>query len=189
MASSSSTPGILYVTMQPHPGLKLAQFHEWYNNEHGPTRLAIPSIFASGLRYRTTSPGGGSSSSPEFMAVYDVRDMALLETPTYTRLRANRSPREAATIAHVDVRRSFYDLLHTKQAAAFKPIETLSDAEAQGIVTVAVEISLTAEDGAAAAYQSWYVEEHAELLAKVPGWLRSRLFKTLHGYAAPHRRL
>ncbi|KAJ6785920.1 hypothetical protein PWT90_01294 [Aphanocladium album] len=171
--ASSPTPGILYVTMQPRPGLNLAQFHEWYNNEHGPTRLAIPSIFANGFRYRTFD-----ADAPGFMAVYDVHDTALLETPTYTRLRANRSPREAATIAQVDVKRFFYDLLHTKESASCRPAESLSDDDAAGIVTVAVEISLTAEDEAAEAYQSWYIEEHAEMLAQVPGWLRSRLFRT-----------
>ncbi|KAJ2969241.1 hypothetical protein NQ176_g8769 [Zarea fungicola] len=104
-----ATPGILYVTMQPQPGLSIDQFHEWYNNEHGPTRLAIPSIFANGLRYRSTD-----GTDPEFMAVYDIKSMSSLETPTYTVLRANRSPREAATIGQVDVKRYFYDLVHTK---------------------------------------------------------------------------
>ncbi|ATY61702.1 Dimeric alpha-beta barrel [Cordyceps militaris] len=169
--SAAAAPGILYVTMQPQPGLDLFHFHEWYNNEHGPTRLSIPSIFSNGLRYSSTS-------APAFMAVYDVRHMPLLATPTYTTLRANRSPREAATIAQVDVRRAFYDLLHTKAADEFQPIESLSDAEAAGIVTVAVEISLTEDPAAGDAYQAWYTEEHVEMLAKVPGWLRSRLFKT-----------
>ena len=30
---------ILYVTMQPSSDLPLAQFHDWYNNEHGRARL------------------------------------------------------------------------------------------------------------------------------------------------------
>ena len=45
--SSSSPPGLLYVTMRPRPELSEAQFHEWYDNEHGPTRLALPSIFSN----------------------------------------------------------------------------------------------------------------------------------------------
>ncbi|KAJ4152997.1 hypothetical protein LMH87_009511 [Akanthomyces muscarius] len=181
MASSSSSssgpaaaPGILYVTMQPRPSLPLADFHAWYNNEHGPTRLSLPSIFSNGLRYQNTAP-----AAPAYMAVYDVKHMPLLATPTYTTLRANRSPREAATIAHVDVHRSFYDLLHTRSAPSLQPIESLSDKDvAEGYVTVAVEISLTDEPAAGQEYQKWYVEEHVELLAKVPGWRRSRLFRT-----------
>ncbi|KAM3550036.1 hypothetical protein MY1884_008452 [Beauveria asiatica] len=186
-----ASPGILYVTMQPRPGLPLAQFHEWYNNEHGPTRLSLPSIFANGFRYQSASPtttttttttsssSSSSSSSPAFLAVYDIHHMPLLATPTYTTLRAHRSPREAATIAQVHVRRSFYDLLHTAAAPDFQPIESLSDRDAVGLVTVAVEISPASNLPAAGdAYQTWYVEEHVGMLAKVPGWRRSRLFKT-----------
>ncbi|KAM3537485.1 hypothetical protein ARSEF1564_009595 [Beauveria bassiana] len=181
-----ASPGLLYVTMQPRPGLPIAQFHEWYNNEHGPTRLAIPSIFANGFRYQSTSPttttttssSSSPPSSPAFLAVYDIHHMPLLATPTYTTLRANRSPREAATIAQVDVRRFFYDLLHTAAAPDFQPIESLSDRDAVGLVTVAVEIALASDPAAGDEYQNWYVDEHVGMLAKVPGWRRSRLFKT-----------
>jgi hypothetical protein len=95
-------PGMLYVTMQPRPGLLDAQFHEWYNNEHGPTRLRLPQIFSNGLRYRAID-----GAEPTYLASYDVTDMSPLETDTYTTLRANRSPREAETIGQVDVVRTF----------------------------------------------------------------------------------
>lgn len=167
-------PGILYVTMEPREGLSLDTFHEWYNNEHGPTRLRIPSIFTNGFRYRSLE----ASPQPPFMAVYDVVSMPDLETPTYTNLRANRSSREAETIGQVDVKRYFYDLLHTKQSSSFVPLESLSDDEAKGYVTVAVELAVKDIPGAQETYQTWYEEEHAEMLSKVPGWLRSRLFRT-----------
>lgn len=167
-----ANPGILYVSMQPQPGLPLDQFHDWYNNEHGPTRLRLPQIFPNGLRYKASD-----GEKPSFVAVYDVTSMSHLETDTYTTLRANRSPREAATIGQVDVQRLFYDLIHTKQSPSFQALETLTDTEAQGLVTVAVEINIADEDGAADRYQKWYEGEHAEMLSKVPGWLRSRLFK------------
>lgn len=112
------------------------------------------------------------------MAVYDVTDMKHLETETYTTLRANRSSREADTIGQVDVKRYFYDLLYTKESPLFTPIENLTDEEANGIVTVAVDITVTEAQGAGDQYQKWFVEEHAEMIAKVPGWLQSRLFKT-----------
>ncbi|KAJ6439482.1 alpha/beta hydrolase [Purpureocillium lavendulum] len=186
-----SPPGILYVTMQPEPGLPPAQFHEWYNNEHGPTRLRIPQIFTNGLRYRSLSGSDSQSrhqqqqqqqqQQPGFMAVYDVVDMALLATPTYTCLRANRSPREARTISRVDVRRRFFDLVHARASPRFAPPEGLrTDGEAAGRVTVAVEVRLRGgERGEGGdAYAKWFVDEHVGLLAKVPGWLRSRLFTT-----------
>lgn len=168
-----STPGLLYVSMQPREGLSLDQFHEWYNNEHGPTRLRLPQIFPNGLRYRAAD-----GETPGFVAVYDVTCMSHLETETYTTLRANRSPREAATIGQVDVQRSFWDLLHTEQGAAFRPLEAHADDQAEGLVTVAAEITLTDAEGAAEGYRTWYEEEHAKMLSKVPGWVRSRLYRT-----------
>ncbi|KAK3684109.1 Alpha/Beta hydrolase protein [Podospora appendiculata] len=174
MAATESGPGMLYVTMQPQAGLSLDQFHEWYNNEHGPTRLCIPTIFINGLRYSAID-----GKQPHFLAAYDVTDMAHLETPTYLELRANRSPREADTIGQVDVERSFLDLVYAQQSPDFVPIEQRTDAEAEGLVLVTVEASLKkGVEGAADAVVKWYREEHIPMLTKVPGWLRSRVFCT-----------
>ena len=167
-------PGILYVTMQPRPELPAEQFHEWYNNEHGPTRLRIPQIFANGLRYQATD-----GKEPTFLASYDVTSMSLLETETYTSLRANRSPREAETIGKVDVKRYFWDVVASKQAPLFIPIEQLTDDEAEGLVLIATELGTKnpADSATEGEVKNWF-EEHSGMLAKVPGWLRSRLFKT-----------
>ncbi|KAG7285622.1 hypothetical protein NEMBOFW57_010251 [Staphylotrichum longicolle] len=171
---AANGPGMLYVTMQPREGLSLDQFHEWYNNEHGPTRLRLPQIFTNGLRYRATD-----GQQPHFLAVYDVTSMAHLETATYTDLRANRSPREAATIGEVAVDRKFFDLVATQQSPLFAPIEQLTDAEAEGLVLVSVEVSLKAGvEEAEEAVTKWYKEEHIPMLSKIPGWLRSRVFRT-----------
>ncbi|KAI3323948.1 alpha/beta-hydrolase [Xylariaceae sp. AK1471] len=168
-----ANPGSLYVTMQPQPGLPLQQFHEWYNNEHGPTRLKLPQIFTNGLRYRAAD-----GQEPIFLAAYDVTSMSYLETETYTSLRDNRSPREAETIGQVDVMRYFWDLDISKQSPLFVPIEQLTDEEGEGLVLVAVQLTPKEADNAVPEIQSWYGEEHMDMLSKVPGWLRSRLFKT-----------
>jgi pimeloyl-ACP methyl ester carboxylesterase len=166
-------PGMLLVTMQPRPGLSLDQFHEWYNNEHGPTRLRIPSIFANGLRF-----AAADGAEPTFVALYDVTDMQLLTTETYTSLRANRSPREAATIGQVDVKRHFLDLVAQESAPGFVPVEGLPDELAAGTVLALVEIGLNDKEGAEEEYNKWLEEEHVPMLSKVPGWLRSRRFKS-----------
>ncbi|KAI0537728.1 Alpha/Beta hydrolase protein [Xylaria digitata] len=167
-----ANPGSLYVTMQPQPGLSLQQFHEWYNNEHGPTRLKLPQIFTNGLRYRATD-----GQEPEFLAAYDVTSMSHLETETYTSLRDKRSPREAETIGQVDVKRYFWDRVLSKQSPLFIPIEQLTDKEAEGLTLVAVQLTPKEAENSVEAIQKWYGEEHMDMLSKVPGWLRSRLFK------------
>ena len=47
----SPTPGLLFVRMNPQNDLSPAEFHDWYNNEHGPTRLRL-ACCENGFRYR-----------------------------------------------------------------------------------------------------------------------------------------
>lgn len=172
--TKSPTPGMLFVTMEPQDGLSLDQFHEWYNNEHGPTRLRLPAIFSTGQRYRATD-----GEKPTFLATYDVTDMQILTQPVYTELRANRSPREAATIGQVAVKRYFFDHGATQQAADFTEHGEQSDSEAEGTVLVYVDVTLKeGVENAEAELNKWYDEEHFPMLSKVPGWLRSRRFRT-----------
>jgi pimeloyl-ACP methyl ester carboxylesterase len=166
-------PGILYVTMQPQPGLSIDQFHEWYNNEHGPTRLRLPQIFTNGLRWRATD-----GQEPIFLADYDVTSMSHLETETYTSLRANRSAREADTIGQVDVTRSFFDTISSSEKPGFVPAEKLTNEEAEGRVLVSVGFILKDTPEAEEAIAKWYNEEHIPMLSKIPGWLRTRRIKT-----------
>ncbi|ROT35066.1 3-oxoadipate enol-lactonase [Sodiomyces alkalinus F11] len=169
-----ATPGLLYVKMQPKPDLPEAQFHEWYNNEHGPTRLRFAHIFPNGFRYRATD-----NKEPTYLAVYDVTDTALLETKEYTDLRAHRSAHEAATIGQVDVRRDIYDLVHERSNEAFRPLESLTDADAEGTQLVVNETTVKNDyRQAEEEYTTWYEEEHVDMLSRVPGWLRTRLFRT-----------
>ena len=176
-----SDQGLLYVTMQPSAGLSESLFHEWYNNEHGPLRLRLPQMFANGLRYRASD-----GEKPTYVAMYDVVDMKLLETDTYTTLRSNRSAREAETIGQVDVKRGLYHLVDSQQASSFVAAEALSDEEAEGLVLVAAGIELKDTKGAAEAYRKWFIEEHASLISKVPGWRRSRLFQSSNTFLGLH---
>ncbi|KAI5860373.1 alpha/beta-hydrolase [Durotheca rogersii] len=171
-----ANPGVLFVTMQPKPGLQIEQFHEWYNNEHGPTRLRLPRLFTSGLRYRAAD-----GEAPEFLAIYDVTSMPLLETEVYSVLRANRSPREAEVIGWVDVKRYFWELVCTEQSSFFFPIEQLSDSETEGIVLLTVRLRLKddAEPKAEDEITRWF-EGQIDMLSRVTGWLRSRVFRTSH---------
>lgn len=174
--------GMLYVTMQPRPGLSLDQFHEWYNNEHGPTRLRLPQIFSTGQRYQASE--GNTEDGPPFVATYDVTDMDYLTKPVYTDLRANRSPREAETIGQVDVKRYMFDWQSTKQLES-ESVDIEKEVQLPGTVLVYVDITLKAgfeskeaEQRAEEELARWYDEEHFGMLSKVPGWLRSRRFRT-----------
>jgi pimeloyl-ACP methyl ester carboxylesterase len=173
-------PGILYVTMQPKAGLEESAFHDWYNNEHGPTRLRLP-FCTNGFRYRANDLSGspGSETMPEWMAVYDITDMDKLTKDAYLRLRDPpvKSQREVDTMSKIKVDRKLYDFVEERHSSDFRELEKV-DHEGEGNVMVAVFFDLQEGDGMKEQVDKWYREEHIEMLSKVPGWLRTRRFVT-----------
>ncbi|KAF2728761.1 alpha/beta-hydrolase [Polyplosphaeria fusca] len=185
------TPGILYVTMQPRDSLPLAQFHDWYNNEHGPNRLRL-SFCRNGFRYRASdisSSQAASETHPEWMAIYDIDDMDYLTQDVYTRLRKEpvQSQRERDTMKHIKVDRRFYDFLeewrdeNEYQTGEYIPKE-LEDVRNEGKGNVMIHVGFTLHPGQdkEEELEKWYTEEHVPLLMKVPGWRRTRRFVTSH---------
>ena len=183
------TPGLLYVTMQPKSSLADAQFHDWYNNEHGPTRLRLP-FCTNGFRYRATDLNGqaGSESQPEWLAIYDITDMKTLTEETYLRLRDPpvKSQREVNTMKQIKVDRKLYDLIHEQKSAEFRKLEEVGN-EGEERVLVSVALDLKAGEEYAEEWEKWYKEEHIDMLSKVPGWLRTRMYITssIDGNARP----
>lgn len=170
------TPGLLYVTMQPQGSLPEAQFHDWYNTEHGPLRLRLPFV-TNGFRFRATD-----GEKPEYVALYDITDMDELTRKTYLDLRTDliKTEREKKTMAQIDVGRLLYDLVDERSSPNFRPLEDQADtdAETHGSVLVAVSTATHPDPEKQAEHDRWYREEHFEMLSRVPGWRRSRLFVT-----------
>ena len=53
-------PGLLFVFGEPGPGVTDEEFNDWYDNEHVPLRMAIPTIrrairWTAAVRIETTS--------------------------------------------------------------------------------------------------------------------------------------
>jgi pimeloyl-ACP methyl ester carboxylesterase len=170
----SPTKGILYVTMHPKSAdVSIEEFHDWYQNEHGPARLRLSS-FINGFRYKATD-----DTAPGFMAIYDMVDMNALIEPGYTKLRGPpfQTQRERDVMAKLTVDRRFYDLGAEFPVDGF---EKLEDVKLAGEATnVMVTASVTLKDEALKEkYEKWFDEEHVKLLSKVPGWRRSRRFFT-----------
>jgi pimeloyl-ACP methyl ester carboxylesterase len=167
-----ATPGMLYVTMQPRPSLPAAQFHDWYNTEHGPLRVRLPFV-TNGFRYRATD-----GLEPEWVALYDITDMVELTRETYLALRGDgiKTPREKATMAQIAVDRRLYDLLDDEKAPDYRPLEDETDNASAGSVLIAVSVVVPADKEDE--LNSWYREEHFGMLSRVPGWRRSRRFVT-----------
>ncbi|KAI4694657.1 hypothetical protein J4E81_006256 [Alternaria sp. BMP 2799] len=178
--AAKSTPGILYVTMQPKEGLPEAQFHDWYQNEHGPNRLRLP-FCNNGFRYRATDleSASGSKDKPEWMAIYDFDELEWLTREPYTKLRSApvQSQRERDTMKQIFVDRRSYDLLGEWKGGDFKDLQKV---ENEGEKNVMIAVSFALHEGAdkEEELKKWYNEEHVPLLQKVPGWRRTRRFVT-----------
>jgi hypothetical protein len=116
---------------------------------------------------------------PEWMAIYDVSDMDTMLQEPYLRLREPpaKSQREIDTMAQIKVVRKLYDFVESRQSPAFKNLESVSS-EGEGNVMVAEFLHLHPGADRKAELDKWYREEHIDMLAKVPGWLRTRRYVT-----------
>ena len=174
----ASTPGILYVTMDRGTNLSPARFQDWYNNEHGPLRLRLTNFVTNGFRYRASDLEDSGKGKPEWMAIYDITDMAELTKADYMALRGDpiQSQRERGLRPDLKIDRRSLDLAKTWDSKAFKPLEDLDTVLGENAL-VATSISL--KSGAKAEdLDKWYEEEHVAGLSKMSGWLRSRSFTT-----------
>lgn len=175
-------PGLLYVTMKPNASLPLDQFHDWYNNEHGPMRLRLP-FFKNGFRYRATDlDNAATKDAPEWLAWYDVTDMAEMVKEPYTALRQPpiQSQRERDTMKQIKVDRKFFDFVYERKSEDFQELEKVEN-EGQKNVLVSVFQDLhegAGIEGQEEELQKWYEEEHIPMLSQIAGWRRTRLFVT-----------
>ncbi len=91
--------GFLLVFMNPPPAFE-EEFNAWYDSEHVPERLSVPGIL-TGLRYTNIASG-----APRFMAMYDLENFAVMDTPAYHRVAFdNASPWTKRVTARARVQR------------------------------------------------------------------------------------
>ncbi|KAI0685815.1 hypothetical protein C8T65DRAFT_731841 [Cerioporus squamosus] len=165
MSPPSPPPGLLFVPSEVGPNLTEAEFNDWYDNAHVPLRMAIPSI-------RTTSRWVAvDDKRPFHLALYDLDSCEVLQRPPYSTLASTASARERDIFRRVQLLdRRTYDLIESDVV----PPAAGYDEGAPGpvLITMEIEVKPELEDE----LNSWYREEHVALLAKVPGWRRTRRF-------------
>ena len=150
---------LLFVYSSPGT-VDLAEFTDWYDNEHVPTRLATPG-FGAVARFRAAD-----GAQPEWLATYDIAP-GTLETPAYQALWENSSDREKRIMSSVA----------TLDRRVYAP---LSDAWADGVTPdsgaapVLMAVSMSVPDEVAGDMAAHYEQEHFPMLLAVPGWRRAR---------------
>lgn len=159
--------GLLFSQMEPSAGQE-AEFHDWYNGEHIPLRMAIPG-FAAATRYEVVE------GEPRYLACYFLDDMGALETREYARLKADPGERTERMLASVHG----FTRYICDETWDTGPV----DEEPGTLFAVCFAVPEADEDRAA--FDGWYEGEHIPLLMQVPGWLRVRRYLVRPGAAGP----
>ncbi len=159
--------GLLFSQMEPAPGAE-ADFHDWYETEHIPVRMAIPG-FGSAVRYEALD------GEPRFLACYFLDDMGALERPEYAELKRDPGERTTQMLASV---RGFTRYIADETSDTGEP------GEEPGAL-FAVAFAVPDDPAERAEFDGWYEDEHVPLLMRVPGWLRVRRYVVRPGSDGP----
>jgi hypothetical protein len=157
---------LLFVYSSPG-AVDLAEFTDWYDNEHVPNRLATPG-FGAVTRFRALD-----GVKPEWLAAYEIKP-GTLETPAYKALWENSSEREKrimSSLAALD--RRVYSLVSDSWADGIS--------EASGAAPVIMAVSMSVPAALEPDLAAYYEREHFPLLLAVPGWRRARRYVLASG--------
>jgi len=161
------TAGLFYVYTEPG-SVDEAEFHDWYDHEHGPARLRVPG-FRGAVRYQALD-----GEKPSWLALYELDRPDVIDSPGYQALGANASERDksvAAGLATLD--RRVYEQVSDDGSAAGRP------------APVILSVALSVPEGSEGDLAAWYTEEHIPMLLQVPGWRRIRRFRLVRAMDAP----
>lgn len=157
--------GLLFVYSDPGP-VPMAEFDDWYDNEHGPARLTVPGVSA-GYRFRALD-----DKAPRWLAYYEMK-VGVLESPEYKALGVSASAREKSIMSQLaTLDRRVYELISDDGSPS------------DGPPPVVLAVSLSVPPGREQDLAAWYADEHIPMLLAVPGWRRVRRFRLTGGTAA-----
>jgi hypothetical protein len=155
------TDGLLYVLSDPGQ-VPEAEFHDWYDTEHLPSRLTVPGI-ENAYRFAALD-----DQAPPWLATYDL-SLAALKSPEYQAIVANASDREKSIMSSLAV-------LDRREYRLISDTGT-TDGPSPALLAVALSVP----PGADADLAAWYDDEHIPMLMAVPGWRRVRRFRLVGG--------
>jgi hypothetical protein len=159
--------GLFYVYTDPG-SVDEAEFHDWYDHEHGPARLAVPGI-RTARRYRAVD-----DLTPPWLVLYELDRPGVIDSAASKALGAQASDRDksvAAGLATLD--RRVYEQISLDGSEP--------DPVAPVILAVAMSVPADAEDD----LDAWYTDEHIPMLLDVPGWLRIRRYRLTRSLDEP----
>ncbi|KAG5651759.1 hypothetical protein H0H81_007571 [Sphagnurus paluster] len=159
--------GFLAVLSEPGTQVSSEEFQDWYNNEHVPLRMNYLPSFLTGARFQ-----GSDNLKPSWLALYDIDDTTTFAHDSYTRLRANRSPREADLVARLEVldRRTCEVVADSGESLITTSLGSTNPTKF--IITYGLDLAHGMDVGA------WAKDLFQELKG-VKSWVRGRVFKCI----------
>jgi hypothetical protein len=140
------------------------EFNDWYDTEHIPERQRVPGFLVC-QRWI------GADNPKQSVATYDLEDVSVLQGAGYRAIGgANLSPWSKRVTARVQRLVRF-------EGDQILPGDRLAPEGAGGLLLVA----MTPAPAVETAFNAWYDTEHVPALARVPGVLCARRFRTAGG--------
>lgn len=154
-------PAVLFSEMTPEPAWE-DEFHNWYNTEHIPLRMAVPG-FTSARRYSADDGRG-------FLAVYEMTSADVLGSPEYGQVKNNPTELTARMLRDVSG--------FTRYIGPQFSQRTRDGVSAQEALEAPVLYSVffTVPEEARARFDDWYEKDHAPTLLECEDWLMVRRF-------------
>lgn len=161
-------PAMLFSQMEP-PAPLTDRFHEWYETDHIPARMALPG-FRGARRFRALA------GEPEYLAIYEMDSLAALESDAYLELKRAPSRLTDDMLAKVDGFTRF-------------TCEQLSDFGGAGHGAFTSVVAFAVPEDQTAEFDTWYETEHVPMLLEAPDWLRVHRYRVISGDGGPWTRI
>jgi hypothetical protein len=153
--------GLLFVYTDVGAGpVAEAEYHDWYDHEHGPARLTVPGLVGA-CRYQALD-----EAMPRWLALYELSDTAVLDSPEYKAVVASGGEREKFIMSHLaTLDRRIYEQLSEDGLGRTEP------------APVILAVANSVPPGLVDDMTAWYEQEHIPMLLEVPGWRRIRRYR------------
>jgi hypothetical protein len=140
------------------------EFNDWYDTEHIPERQRVPGFL-------TLQRWIGAENPRQSVATYDLDSLAVLQSSGYRAIGGeNLSPWSKRVTAKVE-------RLLRYEGEQILPGDATAPANAGGLLLV----GMTPGPEVETAFNAWYDTEHVPALARVPGVLSARRYRTSGG--------
>src|SRR5712691_5180487 len=144
------------------------EFNDWYDTEHIPERQRVSGFL-------TLHRWIGTDNPKVSVAAYDLESLAVLQGPGYRAIGGENLSSWSKRVTGKVERILRYE------GEQILPGEATAPANAGGLLLV----GMTPAPAVETAFNAWYDTEHVPALARVPGVLSARRFRTAGGSGGP----